>query len=63
MDGNEAMASDITNQTEEENELLADMYYRCKKCRFRVDPPPSWGWCLMFKKIQVVCMKFLDRKE
>lgn len=58
MDGNEAMAHDILNQTEEENALLAEVYYRCEKCVQRIEMPHDGGWCYMFKKVQVFCMRF-----
>lgn len=58
MDGNEAMASHLLNETEEENALQADTHYRCEQCFYRVEMPHDGGWCYMFKKIQLVCMQY-----
>ena len=58
MNGNEAMAHRRLNETEDENSIMADVYYRCEKCVYRVEMPHDGGWCYMFKKLQVVCMKF-----
>jgi len=55
---NEAMAHDITHQTEEENEMLADMNERCNNCVWRDITMRDGGWCYLFKRIQVVCMRF-----